>query len=41
MRLSAPDHLSQEIDDAIADVAPYAAPPQHVNPAKIGVRARA
>jgi len=33
------DHLSQEIDDAIADIAPCAAAPQYVNPAKVDVSA--
>lgn len=31
------DHLSQEIDDAVADIAPCATAPQYVNPAKVDV----
>ena len=35
------DHLSQEIDDAIAEVAPCAPAPQYVNLAKVDVSAYA
>ena len=33
------DHLSQDIDDAIADIVPCAVSPQYVNPAKVAVSA--